>query len=61
MFTKQLSTYEGIPGRCRLSAAEPLRGLDVKLILVATANRFNFNRRFFFIFWNPAAHFGLRI
>jgi len=52
---------EGIPGRCRLSAAETLRGLDVKLILVVTANHFNFNQRFFFIFWYPAAHFGLRI
>ncbi|MGB9439276.1 MAG: hypothetical protein WCB15_15135, partial [Desulfobacterales bacterium] len=55
-----LALIEGIPGRCRLSAAETLRGFDVNLILVATANRFNFNQRLFYIFWYPAAHLGLR-
>jgi hypothetical protein len=59
MSTKQLSTYEGIPGRYRLSTAEMLRGFHVKLILVGTANRFNFSQRLFFIFWNSGTNFGL--
>ena len=38
-----------------------LRGPNVKFILVDTANRIDFFRRFLFIFWHPTAHLGLRL